>query len=36
MTEPGLKSLSQTQLDQFHRKGFVVVGPLLEEGKWAS
>ena len=31
MTEAGLKSLSQAQLDQFRRKGFVVVGPLLEE-----
>ena len=32
-TETGLKSLSRAQLDQFHKKGFVAVGPLLEEGE---
>ena len=32
-TETGLKSLLRGQLDQFHKKGFVAVGPLLEEGE---
>ena len=33
MTEPDLKSLTRIQLDQFHQKGFLAIGPLLEEGE---